>query len=45
MQSQSPLMQGVMGSYVEQSKNLFAQMQEQLQKQSEQMLASLVPKR
>ena len=45
MQSQSPLMQGLMGSYVEQSKNLFSQMQEQLQKQSEQMLASFVLKR
>jgi polyhydroxyalkanoate synthesis regulator protein len=38
-------MQGLMGSYVEQSKNLFSQMQEQLQKQSEQMLASFVLKR
>jgi polyhydroxyalkanoate synthesis repressor PhaR len=43
--NQSPLMQGLMGSYVEQSKNLFAQMQEQMQKNSEQMLASFVPKR
>ena len=27
-----------MGTYVEQSKNVFTQMQEQMQKQSEQML-------
>jgi polyhydroxyalkanoate synthesis regulator protein len=45
IKSQSPLMQGVMGSYVEQSKTLFGQMQEQLQKQSEQVLASFVLKR
>ena len=29
---QAPLMQGLMGSYLEQSKNLFVQMQEQMQK-------------
>jgi polyhydroxyalkanoate synthesis repressor PhaR len=34
LQAQSPLMQGLMGSYLEQSTNLFAQMQEQLQKAS-----------
>lgn len=34
LQAQSPLMQGLMGSYVEQSQALFAQMQEQLQKTS-----------
>jgi polyhydroxyalkanoate synthesis regulator protein len=34
-----------MGSYVEQSKALFTQMQEQLQKQGEQMLSSFVIKR
>jgi polyhydroxyalkanoate synthesis regulator protein len=31
----------MMGSYMEQSKTLFSQMQEQLQKQGEQMLASM----
>ena len=37
---QSPAMQGMMGSYVEQSKNVFVQMQEQMQKQTAQMLGS-----
>ena len=41
----STLMQGLMGNYLEQSKNLFVQMQEQMQKQSEQMLAALGLKR
>ena len=45
IKNQSPLMQGVMGSYVEQSKALFAQMQEQLHKQGEQVLSSFVLKR
>ena len=31
---QAPMMQGLMGSYLEQSKNLFVQMQEQLGKQT-----------
>ena len=31
---QAPMMQGLMGSYLEQSKNLFVQMQEQLGKQA-----------
>ena len=43
--AQSPAMQGMMGSYVEQSKTVFTQMQEQMQKQSEQMLAALGLKR
>jgi polyhydroxyalkanoate synthesis repressor PhaR len=34
MAGQSPLVQGLMGNYLEQSKNLFLQMQEQLQKQA-----------
>ena len=38
MNVQAPMMQGLMGNYVDQSKNLFMQMQEQMQKQSEQML-------
>ena len=39
---QSPVVQGMMGSYLEQSKtglNQFAQLQEQMQKQTEQMLS------
>ena len=31
---QAPMMQGLMGSYLEQSKNLFVQMQEQMGKQA-----------
>lgn len=34
MNGQAPVMQGLMGSYLEQSKNLFVQMQEQMQKQA-----------
>ncbi len=34
MNIQGPLMQGMMGNYVEQSKNLFVQMQEQMQNQT-----------
>jgi polyhydroxyalkanoate synthesis repressor PhaR len=41
MSAQSPMMKGMMGTYVEQSKTVFTQMQEQMQKQSEQMLAAL----
>jgi polyhydroxyalkanoate synthesis repressor PhaR len=33
MTGQAPLMQGLMGNYLEQSKNLFAQMQEKVQEQ------------
>jgi polyhydroxyalkanoate synthesis regulator protein len=32
LSGQAPLMQGLMGNYLEQSKNLFEQMQEQMQK-------------
>jgi polyhydroxyalkanoate synthesis repressor PhaR len=42
MQLQSPVVQGMMGSYLEQSKtglSQFAQLQEQMQKQTEQMLS------
>ena len=42
---QAPLMQGVMGSYLEQSTTLFTQMQEQLQKQGEQVLTRFGIKR
>jgi polyhydroxyalkanoate synthesis regulator protein len=31
---QAPWMQGLMGNYIEQSKNLFEQMQEQMAKQA-----------
>jgi polyhydroxyalkanoate synthesis repressor PhaR len=34
LSGQTPLMQNLMGSYLEQSKNLFQQMQEQMQKQA-----------
>jgi polyhydroxyalkanoate synthesis regulator protein len=34
MSGQAPLMQGLMGNYLEQSKNLFVQMQEQMAKQA-----------
>ena len=40
MAMQTPLMQGLMNKNLEQSKNLFMQMQEQMQKQTEQMLGS-----
>jgi polyhydroxyalkanoate synthesis regulator protein len=33
-------MQGMMGNYVEQSKNMFEKMQEQVQKNTEQMLGA-----
>ena len=34
MSGQAPMMQGLMGNYLEQSKNLFVQMQDQMQKQA-----------
>ena len=42
---QSPMMQGMMGTYMEQSRSAFTQMKEQMQKNSEQMLAALGLKR
>jgi polyhydroxyalkanoate synthesis regulator protein len=42
---QSPLMQGMMGTYMEQSKNAFIQMQDQMQRNSDQMLAAMGLKR
>lgn len=42
---QSPVMQGLLGKNLEQSKNIFAQMQEQMQKQTEQMLGTFGVKR
>jgi polyhydroxyalkanoate synthesis regulator protein len=38
-------MQGLMGKNLDQSKNIFAQMQEQMQKQTEQMLGTFGVKR
>ena len=37
MQSQAPMMQNMMGNYIEQSKNLFVQMQDQMQQQARSM--------
>ena len=45
MNMQSPLVQGVMGSSLEQSRALFTQMQEQMQKQAEQVLGTFGLKR
>lgn len=45
MNVQSPIMQGMMGAYLDQSRTALTQMQEQLQKNSEQMLAALGLKR
>ena len=45
MNAKSPMMEGMMGAYVEQSKSAFTQLQEQMQKQSEQMLSALGLKR
>ncbi len=40
MTMQSPLLQGMMGAYAEQSQDMFAKVQEQMQKQTEQMLGA-----
>ncbi len=40
---QAPMMQGLMGSYLEQSKNLFVQMQEQMGKQAGALFPGLTP--
>lgn len=45
MTLQSPMLQGLMGNYVEQSKNVFLQMQEQMQKNTEQVLGAFGIKR
>ena len=39
MNMQAPMMQGMMTSYIEQSKNMFVQMQEQMQSQAKSMRA------
>ena len=38
MNGQAPLMQGLMGNYLEQSKNLFVEMQKKMAEQAEQLL-------
>ena len=45
MTMQSPMLQGLMGNYVEQSKHVFLQMQEQMQKNTEQVLGAFGIKR
>ena len=45
MKMQSPLMQGMVGTYAGQSTDTFVQMQEQIQKQTEQMLGAFGLKR
>lgn len=45
MKLQSPLMHGMLGNYAEQSKSSFLQMQEQWQKQAEQLLGAFGLKR
>jgi polyhydroxyalkanoate synthesis repressor PhaR len=40
MNMQAPMMQGMMTSYIEQSKNMFVQMQEQMQSQAKSMFAT-----
>jgi polyhydroxyalkanoate synthesis repressor PhaR len=48
LQGQAPVVQGLMGNYLEQSKNMFLQMQEQMAKQAETLfpgMAALTPKR
>jgi hypothetical protein len=40
MQGQNPMMQGLMNSYVEHSKTLFSQMQEQMQQQAAAMMGA-----
>jgi len=43
MNIQGPMMQGMMNSYIDQSKNLFLQMQEQMQNQSKAMFGAAFP--
>jgi polyhydroxyalkanoate synthesis regulator protein len=40
MSVQGPMMQGMMSNYIEQSKSLFIQMQEQMQSQSKNMFGT-----
>jgi polyhydroxyalkanoate synthesis repressor PhaR len=41
LSGQAPLMQGLIGNYMEQSKKLFTQMQEQMQKQAESLFPGM----
>ncbi len=43
MSGQAPMMQGLMGSYLEQSKKLFLQMQEQMNQQTGKLFTGIVP--
>jgi polyhydroxyalkanoate synthesis repressor PhaR len=43
MSVQGPMMQGMMSNYIEQSKNLFMQMQEQMQNQTKSMFGTTFP--
>jgi len=43
VQGQAPVMQNLMANYIEQSKNVFVQMQDQMQKNTESMFKGLVP--
>jgi polyhydroxyalkanoate synthesis regulator protein len=45
MNMQNPMLQGMMGAYTEQSKQMFEKMQEQMSKQTEQMLGAFGLKR
>ena len=45
MTAQSPMVQGLMGNLADPSRSLFVQMQEQMQKQTEQMLGAMGLKR
>ena len=45
MNPQSPVYKGMMGNYMEQSQSMITQMQEQMQKQTEQMLGAFGIKR
>ena len=45
MNMQNPMMQGMVGTYAEQSKTMFEKMQEQMQKQAEQMFGAFGLKR
>jgi polyhydroxyalkanoate synthesis repressor PhaR len=43
LSGQAPMLQGMMSNYLEQSKNLYMQMQEQMQQQTKQMLGAFQP--
>jgi polyhydroxyalkanoate synthesis regulator protein len=40
LSGQAPMLQGMMGNYLEQSKKLYVQMQEQMQQQAKQMMGA-----